>query len=183
MNPHDGIGCFATNPVNRLLSTPEPNADRSVVVGTGLQELPSTIIVSAVDPPGMVRPLVGIVGVLTALFPDRIIDIFETTSIENVDEITIKPWVSSVMRTEGILVAGASLVGRRPYAWLMTLTGFFGAILLLFPQLYRRFAAGFLYEEPDQVKWNEQFTTGVRIIGGLYILVAASAFTQRRTDD
>ena len=39
------------------------------------------------------------------------------------------------------------------------LTGVFGAIVLLFPDLYRKFATAFLYERPGPIEWNEGFST------------------------
>jgi len=49
------------------------------------------------------------------------------------------------------------------------LTGVFGAIVLLFPDLYRKFATAFLYERPESIEWNEGFSSGVRAIGALYV--------------
>lgn len=132
---------------------------------------------------GMIRPLIGIAGVLAALLPDRIINIFETTAIENADEQTSRSWNSSVIRTEGIAVAVVSLAGGRAYVWMMNLTGLCGAAIFLFPQLYRRFATWLLYENPDDVEWNDTFSDGVRLVGAAYVLLAVRAFTRRRTDD
>ncbi|WP_394740885.1 hypothetical protein [Natronococcus roseus] len=58
------------------------------------------------------------------------------------------------------VVTLASLTGGRAYARLMDLTGLFGAVVVLFPQLYRRFVLGFLYEHPEEVEWNPRFTDG-----------------------
>lgn len=57
---------------------------------------------------------------------------------------------------------------------MMNLTGVSGAIILLFPQLYRKFATNLLYEHPN---W---FTAGVRLIGAIYVLLAVGAFRKRR---
>lgn len=130
----------------------------------------------------MMRPLIGIAGVLATLVPDRMIDIFETAAIKNADEQTLKPWISSVIRTEGFAVAVVSLAGGRAYAWMINLTGLFGAAILLFPQLYRQFATWLLYENPDDVEWNDTFSDGVRLIGIVYVLLAIRAFSDRRTD-
>lgn len=128
----------------------------------------------------MVRPLIGLLGVLSALLPDRIIDVYEAALIESPGESPTKSWISSGIRIEGVLVAGASLIGGRAYAWMMNLTGVFGVVLLLSPRLYREFATELLYEEPERVTWHEQFTTILRVIGFVYVFFAARAFNQRR---
>lgn len=130
----------------------------------------------------MIRIAIGVLGVVTTLFPGQIIDVFETLAIENPDEITPRSWLPKAIRSEGMIVAVASLLGGRLYAWIMTLTGGFGAIVLLFPGLYREIAMRFVYEQPNRVVWNERFTISVRLIGVLYVLLAVRAFSKRRTD-
>lgn len=131
----------------------------------------------------MVRAFIGILGVLTAIFPNRIIELFEAVAIENPDDCTRKPWIDSGIRTEGIVVAVVSVIGRRVYAWLLNLTGVFGAVILLFPEGYRDFATTLLYEHPDEVEWNDRFTNRIRIIGVVYILLAVWTYTKRRAND
>lgn len=128
----------------------------------------------------MLRVVVGLLGLLTTLFPDRILDVFEAVSIENPDESVTKSWVSSVIRAEGVGLTLASLTGGRAYHRLMDLTGIFGAIVILFPRAYRRFAIALLYEDPAEVEWNYQFTDAVRIIGALYVLFAVRTFIKPR---
>lgn len=128
----------------------------------------------------MLRAVVCVLGIFTALFPDRILDVFETVAIENPDEATTKSRIESGIRAEGIVVTIATLVGGRAYARMMDLTGVFDAIFLLFPYQYRRFALMLLYEQPDEVEWNHRFTDGVRILGALYVLFAIRAFLKRR---
>lgn len=129
----------------------------------------------------MLRVVVGLLGIITALFPDKILDVFEAVAIENPDESATKSWVRSGIQAEGIVVTIASLIGGRAYARMMDLTGMFGAVILLFPRLYRRFAITLLYEHPDEVEWNHRFTDGVRIIGALYVVFAIRALIKRRT--
>jgi len=80
----------------------------------------------------------------------------------------------------GIVVTIASLAGGRAYARMMDLTGAFGAVVLLFPQLYRRFAITVLYEDPDKVEWNPRFTNGRTDSRGTVRPFAVRAFTKRR---
>jgi len=130
----------------------------------------------------MIRTVVGALGAVTALFPDEIVDLFEKLMIANSGEGTVRGWVRPAIRSEGVLIAGISLFDGRAYAWLMNLTGVFGAIVLLFPDLYRRFATAFLYERPESMEWNERFRSGIRAIGALYVLLAAKTYRERHND-
>lgn len=128
----------------------------------------------------MIRSLVGLLGLLAALFPAAMVDVFESLAVENADDCPTKPWISSAIRAEGIVVALASLIGGRPYVWMLNLTGIFGAVVLVVPDLYRSVATGLLYTDPTRVQWNRRFTQGVRLIGLAYVLLAISAATGRR---
>ena len=130
----------------------------------------------------MLRAFIGVLGAITALVPDKIVALFETLAMANPGEGTLRAWINPTIRSEGILVAMISLLGGRPYAWMMNLTGAFGAVVLVFPGLYRKFATTFLYERPDSIEWNEQFTTGVRIIGAVYVFLAAKTYRNRRKE-
>lgn len=131
----------------------------------------------------MIRPFVGLLGVLTTLFPERMIDLFESVAVENPVDSAIKPWLSSGIRAEGVVVTLASLIGGRAYAWMMNLTGAFGVVILLAPRLYREFATRVLYDDPTDVEWSDQFTTGLRLIGFVYLLLAVVEYANRRADD
>ncbi|MCD2201308.1 hypothetical protein HZS55_14220 [Halosimplex rubrum] len=130
----------------------------------------------------MIRTLVGVLGALSALFPDEIVELFEKLAIANPSEGTVRGWVRPAVRSEGVLIAAISLFNGRAYTWLMNLTGLFGAIVLLFPDLYRRFATAFLYERPESIEWNERFKSAVRAIGALYVFLAAKTYRERHND-
>lgn len=130
----------------------------------------------------MVRTFIGVLGVVTALFPSKITSLFEQLAIANPGEGTLRPWVNPTIRWEGLLVAVVALLGGRSYAWLMNLTGVFGAVVLVFPDLYRRFATTLLYEWPSSIEWNERFTTVVRGIGAVYVILAAKTYTDHRKE-
>lgn len=131
----------------------------------------------------MFRPVVGLLGVLSALFPDRILALFERIAIESSDDDAIRSWLSSGIRAEGVVVTLASLVGGRAYAWMMNLTGAFGVLILLAPRLYREFATRMLYDDPAEIEWDDRFTTGLRVIGFVYLGMAVLEVVARRSDD
>lgn len=130
----------------------------------------------------MLRMLIGVLGGVTALVPDEIAGIFEKFAIANPGEGTLRTWVNQAIRSEGILIAVVSLLGGRSYVWMMNLTGVFGAIVLVFPDLYRRFATTLLYEHPDSIEWNERFTTGIRVIGAVYVFLATKTYRDHRNE-
>jgi len=120
----------------------------------------------------MLRQFLGALGVLTTLVPDRIVDVFEAIAVENPEENTVHSWFSPLIRVEGVVIALAALRGGRLYAWLMNVSGIFGAVLLFLPRLYEQIAGPLVYEDPESVKWNEHLTGGVRVIGAVYVLLA-----------
>lgn len=128
----------------------------------------------------MIREVVGFLGVISTLVPNRIIDLFERLAIDNHEDRRERSWFSPMIRAEGLLITVVCLLKGRPYAWMMNLTGAFGAVILFFPDLYRKLAAMLLYEEPEQVEWKDRFATGVRLIGALYILLSVHEFRKRR---
>ncbi|MUW15862.1 hypothetical protein GJ633_15575 [Halorubrum sp. CBA1125] len=126
----------------------------------------------------MLRQFLGAIGVLTALVPDRIVDVFEAIAVENSDENTVHSWFGLLIRLEGIVITLAALRDGRLYAWLMNVTGIFGAVLLFIPSLYEQIAGPIVYEDPEVVEWNEHLTDSVRVIGAVYVLLAL--FDRRR---
>ncbi|GAA0506517.1 hypothetical protein SAMN04488066_101187 [Halorubrum aquaticum] len=127
----------------------------------------------------MIRAILGFVGALTALFPDRMVDAFETVAIEE-DGADTRPWVGSAVRAEGVLAVAVALLGGRTYAWLLNLTGVFGVVVFAFPEAYREFAARFLYERSEEVRWADRSTRILKAIGVAYALAALREFRRRR---
>lgn len=120
----------------------------------------------------MIRQFLGALGVLTALVPDRIVDVFEAIVVENPGENTVHSWFGLLIRAEGVVITLAALRDGRLYAWLMNLTGIFGGVLLFVPRLYERIAGPLVYENPESVEWNDDLADGVRVIGAVYVLLA-----------
>lgn len=63
----------------------------------------------------MIRGLLAVFGIVELLFPDQLIDALTRVAYEDGDEMTPKPWVSSVARIEGAVFVFLALfvVGRR----------------------------------------------------------------------
>ena len=131
----------------------------------------------------MIRGVIGFLGIVSTLVPNRIIDLFERLAIENHEDGTTRSWFASMVRAEGIVITLVCLFKGKPYTWMMNLTGAFGAVILFFPDLYRKLAAMLLYENPEQVEWKDRFAAGVRLIGALYILLSVREFRKRRADE
>jgi hypothetical protein len=120
----------------------------------------------------MLRHFLGALGLLTALIPDRIVDVFEAIAVENPEENTVHSWFDPLIRAEGVVITLAALRDGRLYAWLLNVTGIVGAVLVFIPRLYEQIAGALVYEDPESVEWNEHLTDGVRVIGAVYVLLA-----------
>jgi hypothetical protein len=120
----------------------------------------------------MLRQFLGALGVLIALIPDRVVDVFEAIAVKNPEENTVHSWFGPLIRVEGVVITLAALRDDRLYAWLMNVTGIVGAVLLFVPQLYEQIAGALVYENPESVEWNEHLTDGVRVIGAVYVFLA-----------
>ena len=118
----------------------------------------------------MIRAILGVLGGLTAVVPDRIVGVFERVAVANSDEIEPRPGLLPTLRAEGVLIVAIALTGGRAYAWTMYVAGAFGALLLAFPRLYREMAARFVYDDPNAVEWNAGFDRVLRSVGALYVL-------------
>ena len=127
----------------------------------------------------MARLVLGALGALSTVLPDAVLDAFETGFIANADDCDHTPYARTSVRAEGGLVLLASLIGGRPYAGMLYLTGLFGTALVVAPQLYRAIATPLLYENPDQVEWVDGYETVIRAIGALYVLGALITYRKR----
>ncbi|WP_128906472.1 hypothetical protein [Halorubrum amylolyticum] len=130
----------------------------------------------------MLRAIIGVLGGLTALVPDRIVDAFERAAVANPDEVEPRPGAVTALRAEGVFVFALTLSGGRVYASAMYITGAFGALLLAVPRLYRAIAAGFLYGDPEAVEWREGFDPVLRLVGALYVLLGIREFRREREE-
>ena len=120
----------------------------------------------------MLRQFLGALGILTALVPDRIVNVFEAIAVENPEENTVHSWFGTLIRVEGVVITLAALRDGRLYAWLMNVTRIVRAVLLFVPRLYEQMAGPLVYEDPESVEWNDHLTDGVRVIGAVYVLLA-----------
>mgnify|MGYP000076638773 CR=1 FL=1 len=131
----------------------------------------------------MLRAIVGILGGLTVLVPDRIVDAFERVAVANPDEVDPRSGILPTLRAEGAGIVAIALIGGRVYAWTMYVTGAFGALLLVAPRLYHAIAARFVYDDPDTVEWNSGLDRVLRLVGALYVLFGIRAFRRRRQEE
>ncbi|KTG30268.1 hypothetical protein [Haloferax profundi] len=63
----------------------------------------------------MIRGLLAVFGIVELLFPDQLVDALTRVAYEDGDEMTAKPWVTTVARIEGAVFVFLALfvVGRR----------------------------------------------------------------------
>lgn len=125
----------------------------------------------------------GFLGLVLALFPERVVESYEELAFENPEECAAKGWIVPGTRAEGLAFAVFSLIGGKGYAWLMNLTGAAGVVALLFPKRYLDFGTELAYERPEAVEWKDGFVDLTRFLGALYVLLAIEAFKRRRGSD
>jgi len=129
----------------------------------------------------MTRASFVTLGVVEALFPARITDLYEKLAYENPDDGVRKEWLLSVVRAEGVVVAVVCLLGGRGYAWLLNLMGFAGAVAACFPSQYHDFATRLIYENPDEIESTDRFPMIIRGLGLLYVVICLRAWKRRRS--
>ena len=127
----------------------------------------------------MARLAFGPLGVVMALFPDAVLEAFEDVALENPEECTANPYIVPAIRAEGAVYALASVVGGRTYRWLLGIGGVAGVVVALFPDRYLEFGAELAYENPEDVAWNDDFVTAVRVLGVVLVLLALNAARPR----
>lgn len=130
----------------------------------------------------MVRAIFAMVGAITALFPDRVLDAVERYAIEQGEKHQRESHVRPAIQVEGVAVAAASILGGKAYSWMMSLTGIFGVLIVFFPDHYLNVAAKFVYEDPEKVTWKKRFIAGLRIIGIFYLLIALKALIDEQQE-
>ena len=129
----------------------------------------------------MSRLLLGVLGLVLAAIPDRVIEWYESIAVASPDVPATKPWLPSVVRAEGIAYVAIALVGGRAYAWTMGLVGAVGAIAAAIPERYLAFGARIGYDRPGSIVWRDRFVSVVRAIGVGCVLLAIRATRERRS--
>jgi hypothetical protein len=130
---------------------------------------------------GMIRTLLGLVGIVLALVPGRIIGLYEILAIENPDECTPKGWVAPAIRAEGIGLTILSLSGGRAYTTFMKFVEAVGVVAFFFPRQYAAFGFGTAWKRSDSIEWKSGFFQGVRVIGAFSVLLAYRALKEPRS--
>lgn len=130
----------------------------------------------------MARTIFGLLGVVWVLIPERVLETVEQLALENPADCTVRKSSIPAIRAEGALFALTSLIGGKAHAWLLNLIGIGGVLAIVFPKQSLDFSTFLMYERPEDVAWKDGFTTFVRCVGVLYILIAATAFRRRNRD-
>ena len=128
----------------------------------------------------MSRLLLGLVGLLVAMIPDRTLQMYELLAMENPDACTAKWWVVPGIRAEGAAITVLSLVGGKGYTAYMALVGVTGVFAVVSPQKYAETGFGLAYDDIEDVEWSEGFLTAVRVLGAIGIILALRALRGAR---
>lgn len=128
----------------------------------------------------MMRLFLAIVGLITAIVPEKMVGMFEDAFIENPEDARRSATSLRAIRAEGVLVLIASVLGGRAYTAMWYITGIAGSILVVVPQAYRIFANAVIFEDPSLVRWHPGYTRVVRAIGLMYVVLCIWQWRNRR---
>lgn len=129
----------------------------------------------------VIRTLLGLGGIVVALIPGRVIELYENLAIENPDECPPKSWVAPAIRAEGIGLAILSLSGGRAYATFMKFAGAVGVVAFFFPRQYAAFGFGIAWKRSDSIEWRSGLFPAVRVMGAFSALLAYCALKEQRS--
>ncbi|WP_458190399.1 hypothetical protein [Haladaptatus sp. NG-WS-4] len=130
----------------------------------------------------MYRTIIGLIGVIIALFPAKIRYLYEQFALKNPDEVNAKPWFTPAIRAEGIVFLLVSIAGGKAYTASMYVLGIAGAVALFIPKQALKLSEDYAYERPETIEWNEGLVTVIRCFGLVYLLIALSALFNRNRD-
>ena len=131
----------------------------------------------------MGRTLLTGLGIVMAVFPDRVTDWYQRIAFENPEAAVGKSWLGSGVRAEGMVVALLGLVGGRGYAWLLNVMGLAGGIVVLFPKEYLKWGARVAYQNPEEIEWTDWFPTVARGLGVVYVVGSLREYKRRHCTD
>lgn len=126
----------------------------------------------------MLRGLLVAIGLVDLLAPRTFIAAAEGIALENPAECNLKPWVYPVARAEGLLFLGLAWRGDTAISRFKQFLGVVGVLTVLNPRLFIDSAARIAYTDPDRCHWKPWCYPLARVIGVVYVLVAAN---ERRT--
>lgn len=143
------------------------------------QEPPRMLILSERVGGCMLRRSFGILGVILALFPNRVIEWYEQVAFADRGESSPKTWLSPAIRAKGVVFIFASLTGGILYRGLLFGTGVAGILAFLFPKQYLKTGIKVAYTHSGDVVWKPLFITIARILGGCYAIAASKSILKQ----
>ncbi|WP_458208919.1 hypothetical protein [Haladaptatus sp. NG-SE-30] len=125
----------------------------------------------------MLERLLVVFGLIEIFAPDQLVDRSESLAFENMGDCTLKSWVRTAVRVEGVIfvvlgVRGRSSAFRR---WL----GVLGLPALLMPRRYLAFSMNIAYENPTECEWKPWVVPLTRLLGLVYVLVSLREVSSR----
>ena len=120
----------------------------------------------------MMRTLVVAVGLLEALFPDRLVSRAERVAFENPDDARLRPWTIPMARLEGLAFAWIGLYDGVRSESVVRLLGPLGVLMCLFPRQALAFGLAVAYENPGEIEPKPWVGHATRGIGACYVVLA-----------
>lgn len=119
----------------------------------------------------MFRRLLGMIGVVEVLWPERLIAVSQRLAFGESEPGELRSWVVDMARGEGLVlmfVAWRSDTGYRAFKKFIGLLGMFAA---LFPHAYVDYGSRLVYADASEVEWKPWVYRFTRVIGVFYVLV------------
>lgn len=127
----------------------------------------------------MTRILLAALGVVMALFPDRVLSGYERIAFEAPEKATTRSWIPGAIRAEGLAFALPGAVGGAAHAWLLRIIGVVGAFAAVAPRQYLALGGRVAYERATELQWRAGFVTVTRGLGVLCVALAIRAGRER----
>ncbi|AUX09112.1 hypothetical protein AArcSl_1483 [Halalkaliarchaeum desulfuricum] len=120
----------------------------------------------------MFRKLLGVLGLLWMLAPDRLAHATERWATETPGVPELRSWVVPAIRLEGAMYVLLAWRGGTPYAALKKVFGGVGLFALAYPEQFVGYGTRLAYRNPEECEWKPGVYTLARFVGLVSLLVA-----------
>ncbi|WP_435156609.1 hypothetical protein [Haladaptatus sp. DFWS20] len=118
----------------------------------------------------MFRHVLGAIGIVDLLVPERFIESAERVALKNPDECKRKSWVVPFARLEGVGYLVLAWRAGRAYSAFKKTLGVIGLFIVLYPRRFIDSMTAIGYE--DSCEWQSWVYPLCRAVGFIYVLLA-----------
>lgn len=129
----------------------------------------------------MFRPILGALGLLFVLVPDRLVEATERWATGTPDVSELRSWVVPAVRLEGALYVLLAWRGGVGYSAFKQFLGGIGLLALASPERFVDAGTRLAYENPEECRWKSWVYALTRVLGLAYLLLAIDEFRRNRS--